>query len=535
MADIVICGQSSANPAQPSNTGTIKPSRKAGVPFGLLLAIFQSGGLPGQIIPGPNGELRLACDISQMTDAELFGKCPGKQAPSDLILTIARPPMDSAQGKGEIPPETAGLPEIDAETAKTAAVNMIALLNSNGKSSADNVSANAIKPESPALLKAIAKQDGQATALAGGPDANAAVVKESGSDMAGFTKQGLNDARADLPGNIPPGQKTDDSFPLPADGVKPEKYGRENQHDRSKIAATKTADTEITSGLKSAAQGASMKDSESANKAVAPGAENFRFKFKENPGEKTAAAGMKTETAKAHQTESAGVSARPEHFESGAAGRPNNSPDYTGVRTAEIKADRDPAPRTEAVKNPGQAVSGTHVQGAAAGFSAAAGPNAEIGFPETLNGAMLEQVSEGTIELFRSGGGRVKLTLSPPELGSVEMDLIVDRTGMRLVLTSESGDVRSVLQANMDQLRSSLHDQGMNRFEILVQDRPGSDSGWQAGGHSGRESLQNGEGGGNGQLRDDGAPALSRPATDDGTRAISMSRENLNGALSLFA
>jgi flagellar hook-length control protein FliK len=179
---------------------------------------------------------------------------------------------------------------------------------------------------------------------------------------------------------------------------------------------------------------------------------------------------------------------------------------------------------------------GAGVQGAAAGSNAVSvGDSASVA---DFNQAVMEQVSGGTIELYRNGGGRVRLSLNPPELGSVDMDLVVDRNGMKLVLFSDSGDVRSVLQANMDQLRGSLHDQGVSRFDILVQDRPASDSGgWQAGGGSGRESMFGGSGSDSGQLRADGggSGAAAAPGAADNNAAIAASRENSNGELSVFA
>jgi len=170
-----------------------------------------------------------------------------------------------------------------------------------------------------------------------------------------------------------------------------------------------------------------------------------------------------------------------------------------------------------------------------------AAPPGEQAASDTFSRAMVEQVSGGTIELFRNGGGRVRLSINPPELGGIDLDLIVDRNGVKLILTSESGEVRNVMQANMDQLRSSLHDQGMNRFDIQIQDRlqdrPGMDSGgWTPDGNSGRDSMQSNSSGqfrpGNGE---GGASALARGTGDNREAAIGAGRENSNGELSVFA
>lgn len=527
VADITISGQSSANPAQASTNGTNKPSLKAGVPFELLLAIFQAGGLPGQIIPGPNGELQIACDISRMTDAELSGKCPGKNAAADLIAAAVQLQAEGAKGKGEADPDS-GPPALAAEAAKTGVVNLIALLNSGGKSAAGSVSANAVKPESPALMKAMAGQDGRTAPAAGNGQFN---------DLAALAKQDLSNARTDISGNTAAGHKSAGLNVVPDEDAKPEKSVSDIPVDKAKIAAAKAAEADIPTGLKGGSQETSGKnpDAEIAGKAAAWGAENIRLKANETPGEKTTVPGLKTEAAKAPQSENTVSPVRTEHPETAMTGHTNNFPETASVKGTEIKAEREVEPRTEPVKAPGQTLQGgIHAQSSLNGTAAAAATGADIGFGEALNGAVLEQVSAGTIELFRDGG-RVRLSLDPPELGSVDMDLIVDRNGMKLVLTSDSGAVRHVLQANMDQLRSSLHDQGMTRFDILVQDRPNSDAGgWQAGGNSGRDFLQSGGGGENGQSRDDGSPAFTRPATDSRT-ATATGRDNLNGELSLFA
>ena len=173
----------------------------------------------------------------------------------DLIQKISQPQTDNAKHKGSAPDLTSLLSDLSTdlstEAEKAGVLNLIAFLNSGGKSQADNVSANAIKPESPALIKAMATQGGQAPSFAGNPEQDSAAVKESGNDLlTAAAKQELKNAPADLPGNIPAGQKTGDSIPLTVDVAKLEKSGRDNLTDRIKTAATKVADTEMPSGLK---------------------------------------------------------------------------------------------------------------------------------------------------------------------------------------------------------------------------------------------------------------------------------------------
>jgi flagellar hook-length control protein FliK len=93
--------------------------------------------------------------------------------------------------------------------------------------------------------------------------------------------------------------------------------------------------------------------------------------------------------------------------------------------------------------------------------------------------AVIDKIAENGQLLLRAGSGRVRLTLSPPQLGTLDVDLRVSRDRLKMVLTAENGEVRRILQSNMDQLKSTLQGQGWNleRMDVVVQDQYGKDLG----------------------------------------------------------
>ncbi len=93
--------------------------------------------------------------------------------------------------------------------------------------------------------------------------------------------------------------------------------------------------------------------------------------------------------------------------------------------------------------------------------------------------AVIDKIAENGQLLLRAGSGRVRLTLSPPQLGTLDVDLRVSRDRLKMVLTAENGEVRQILQSNMEQLKSTLQGQGWNleRMDVVVQDQYGKDLG----------------------------------------------------------
>ncbi len=73
--------------------------------------------------------------------------------------------------------------------------------------------------------------------------------------------------------------------------------------------------------------------------------------------------------------------------------------------------------------------------------------------------------------------GRVKIILDPPHLGTVEMDIIVRGDRVSAVMTTESSQVRQILQSHADEMRQALSDQGfrIDRIEVKQSQEKGAD------------------------------------------------------------
>jgi hypothetical protein len=96
---------------------------------------------------------------------------------------------------------------------------------------------------------------------------------------------------------------------------------------------------------------------------------------------------------------------------------------------------------------------------------------------------IIERISARFIEIADKDGGRVKVSLSPPTLGNLEMDVMLRNGTLRVVLVVESKDVHQALTANMETLKGALQSHGLviERCEVMLQDRP--DHYWQGFSH----------------------------------------------------
>jgi flagellar hook-length control protein FliK len=88
--------------------------------------------------------------------------------------------------------------------------------------------------------------------------------------------------------------------------------------------------------------------------------------------------------------------------------------------------------------------------------------------------AVMSQVLDGAAQILRDGSGRVTMTLQPPRLGTLDLDVVVQDNRVRMVMLADNQEVKQMLQAGMDDLRNALQDKGfqIDRLEVLVQNRP---------------------------------------------------------------
>jgi hypothetical protein len=103
---------------------------------------------------------------------------------------------------------------------------------------------------------------------------------------------------------------------------------------------------------------------------------------------------------------------------------------------------------------------------------------------------LMAEIIDTARPLVEQGGGRIRISLSPPSLGALEIDVRVKKEGVELFVVANNADVQQTLCAHVDQLRKALVEQGLNmdRFQVVVGDR--SD------GQQGRDPRQEGMSGG---------------------------------------
>jgi flagellar hook-length control protein FliK len=86
---------------------------------------------------------------------------------------------------------------------------------------------------------------------------------------------------------------------------------------------------------------------------------------------------------------------------------------------------------------------------------------------------IVSQVAKEINDNLANNGGRIKITLNPPSLGAVDMDVSIRNNRVQIILVAESKDVQQTLNNHIDQLRGSLQTQGLTieRCDVLMQNK----------------------------------------------------------------
>ena len=77
--------------------------------------------------------------------------------------------------------------------------------------------------------------------------------------------------------------------------------------------------------------------------------------------------------------------------------------------------------------------------------------------------ALIDQIARAV-----NSPGRVKIALTPPHLGTLNMDVLVRNNKVQIILQAENNDVRQILQSNMETLKNALRSQGLVADNIIV-------------------------------------------------------------------
>ena len=86
--------------------------------------------------------------------------------------------------------------------------------------------------------------------------------------------------------------------------------------------------------------------------------------------------------------------------------------------------------------------------------------------------SLLDQVTEQLPQALARGGGRIRITLTPPHLGSLDIDVLVRDNRVQVLLTAENRDVQQSLQVHVDKLKEGLQQQGLqvDGLNVLLND-----------------------------------------------------------------
>ncbi|MEE9912681.1 MAG: flagellar hook-length control protein FliK, partial [Deltaproteobacteria bacterium] len=97
----------------------------------------------------------------------------------------------------------------------------------------------------------------------------------------------------------------------------------------------------------------------------------------------------------------------------------------------------------------------------------------KTGINEVSSAQIINRVAAEFKENLTSDGGHVKITLAPPSLGTLELDVTVRNNVVKVMLVADNKDVQQMLSGNLDSLKGSLQSQGLTieRCDVMMQDR----------------------------------------------------------------
>jgi len=86
----------------------------------------------------------------------------------------------------------------------------------------------------------------------------------------------------------------------------------------------------------------------------------------------------------------------------------------------------------------------------------------------TESWVLIDQITSGV-----KGPGRVRITLNPPRLGTLDVNVLVRDNKVHVMIQPENNDVRQILQSNVESLKISLRNQGLvaDTINVYVQEK----------------------------------------------------------------
>lgn len=84
--------------------------------------------------------------------------------------------------------------------------------------------------------------------------------------------------------------------------------------------------------------------------------------------------------------------------------------------------------------------------------------------------AVIDQILDAK-QILNNGFGRVRITLDPPNLGTINLEIVVRKERVEVVITADNSGVQQALQSRVDDIRIALQRQDLKieNFQILLQ------------------------------------------------------------------
>lgn len=125
---------------------------------------------------------------------------------------------------------------------------------------------------------------------------------------------------------------------------------------------------------------------------------------------------------------------------------------------------------------------------------------------------LVRQVSTKIAVIFKNNVSSAKLTLNPPELGKLRVEITIENSKVKAVIATENVLVKEILEANLPLLKQSLQEQGLNVTDLNIIFSDASGDGDKA---SGNALSKRGTGSKDSDDQEGPVEKLSRPRISD--------------------
>jgi len=138
---------------------------------------------------------------------------------------------------------------------------------------------------------------------------------------------------------------------------------------------------------------------------------------------------------------------------------------------------------------------------ARADAAGAAARTATTGLPSNLSESVVRQISEKMVLMARNGQHQVRLNLNPPELGRVNIRMVLEGSIVRASIMTETAMAKGAVEEQVAQLRDNLAQYGLQleRFDVMSERGQAQSDLW------GRERRFSERGGKHGRLTESDA------------------------------